>query len=176
MSDLSEMLSQLKALQNKIEIELHKGVKSYESRTRTKLFPSQDTATRFKKDLPSADNPYYLLTITFDPLVSNHLDEVGQRHKMISALNMLDKHMYYACLEKHKSGVIHAHALIICDHHKIQNILYVIRGIVSKSSRLHPSINIKPLKQSQADVDRSFDYIVQDKEDHPVYKYLQFNI
>lgn len=174
-ANLQNLLHQLKDLQSKIEEELHKSESVYEL-PRHKIFPSVESSERFRKDLPSPDNPYYLLTITFDPLISNKLDEVGQRMKLTSCLDKLNKYIYYSCLEKHKSGVLHAHALIICDHHKIQPILYHIRSIVSTSVRLMPSVNIKPVNQSYDDVNRSFNYIIQHKEDHPEYKFLQFNI
>lgn len=184
---LSEYLAQMRKIEKLIEQELqpknplksgHRLKHFYEFKN---FYNEDNTKAKtydYFKDaqlLPSPDNPYYMLTITFDSKVSMYLDEYGQEHRLEDSLKLLNEYRYYACLEKHKNGILHAHALIVCDHHEIQPILHQIKKKVTTSVRLEPAINIKPIKKTQEDVDRSFDYIVKQKDDHPTYKKLIFN-
>lgn len=174
-SNLSAMLKELSILQVKIENELKKSTNSLKSSHRIKIFPTVQDAEIMEKDLPSYDNPYYMLTLTFHPNVAYNLDEYGQTQRLKDSLALLDEYIYYGCLEKHKSGVLHSHALIICDHHEVQSLLHKIKKNITVSVKLDPAINIKPVKKSNIDVNRSFKYIIDHKIDHPIFKQLIFN-
>lgn len=178
---LQDYLSQIQDLQKKIQAELDNQTTKtrIKNGSRTKLFPSQEALQEndeFYPLLPHHDEPYYMLTLTFHPEVAYTLDEYGQCQRLKDSLAILNQYRYYSCLEKHKSGVVHAHALIICDHHDIQEDLHKIKKKITTSSKLHPAINIKAVKKSKIDVDRSYQYIVHDKDDHPIFKKLIYNI
>jgi len=115
---------------------------------------------------------YVLITLTFDPKISVNLDEYGQSAKLQQCLDCLSDRIYFACYEKHKSGILHAHIFIEADCHDIQPVLHKMKKYITKSNHLRPSIDIKPIKQRVEDVIRSIRYIVDDKPDHPVFKKL----
>ena len=41
---------------------------------------------------------------------------------------------------------------------------------LTTSVKLEPSINIKPVKNTPKDIERAYNYIWDDKKDHPLYK------
>lgn len=185
---LQGYLSDLQKLQKLIENEISASkINKYINIHRVKMFPSPDhckTSEEWHVEIydwfnamPSPeDHPYYLLTLTFDSAISYSLDEYGQKQRLQDSLAILDKYRYYACLEKHKSGVLHAHALIICDHYDVQGYLHKIKKKITTSLKLDPAINIKPVNKTHKDLERAFMYIINHKKDHPEYKQLIFNL
>lgn len=171
---LQDLLKQFKDLEQQIQEELskQKQVDIYKKISRIKYFPKSDDIT---KEFNS-DKQFYLLTITFDSKITLHLDEYGQKKKLEDCITFLNLYEHYTCFEKHKNGILHSHSLISCDHHEIQETLHKIKKIVTKSIRLEPAINIKPVKHNKVDLQRSYNYIVDDKPDHPKYKHYIFNI
>lgn len=120
---------------------------------------------------------YFLITLTFDPKVVVNLDEYGQRQRLLNIISELGDYKYYSCLEKHKSGILHAHIMLQSDDiHSVEDILNKNKKHITKSFKLNPSIQIKVVKQTKKDIERTYDYIFDDKKDHPIYKYLKINI
>lgn len=179
---LEELMKDFESIKNQITDKLKE---STESEVYIKRFTSKHW--KYIEPLPSAkdnyrifikrDDPhYYLVTLTFSPNVSMHYDEFGQKKKLIKCVRTLDNHHYFACLEKHKSGVLHAHIMIRCDDHKIQCKLHEMKKELTNSPQLHPAITVKPVNNGEDHLNRTYNYIWDNKDDHPVYKHIMVNI
>lgn len=119
---------------------------------------------------------WFLITLTFDPKVILNKNEFYQKTTLLNCINYISKYHYYSCLEKHKSGILHSHILISCDFHDIQPILHKMKKLLTKKISLEPSINIKPVKQTMKDIINTYNYIIIDKDDHPLYKHIKISI
>lgn len=177
---LSGLLAELKILQQKIEAEMTKTVK-HTFDHRIKIFPDADDCEEMMKyetyliEGLTMNDTWFLITITFHPQIAYQLDEYGQKQRLITSLSYFDQYNYYACLEKHMNGNLHAHVLILCDYHDVLDILHKVKRNVTTSVKLEPAVNIKPVKQTNLHIKRTYDYIVSHKKDHPHYKHLIFN-
>lgn len=170
---MEALLLELDALKKKIEAFQEKPKELYN----TKFFntPQKDKELYYKH--VNHDRKHFLITLTFDPKVANNLDEFGQRKKLQNALSEISNHKYWACFEKHKSGILHAHIMIQSDdYHLMQEIAYKMRKHITKSQMLAPAIKIQPVKHTMVDHERTYNYIWDDKPDHPIYKYIQLCI
>lgn len=121
----------------------------------------------------SKQKQFHLITLTFAPSVYKRLSYSEQDHALIWCMELIQKEsISISCIEKHQSGVHHAHILTCCDPVKIIPVLekakYRLTGKCGKS--LKPAIDMKPIKQTIQDLTRSVNYIINHKEDHPVYK------
>lgn len=126
---------------------------------------------------PSLPTEFLLITVTFDPKISINLDEIGQNLLLKRSLDELQNVEYYACFEKHKSGILHAHIMANLTTYDMEY-KYGLRMLkhVSKSNKMHPAIDWKNIKRTEIDYKRSYDYILEDKKDHPIYKRYHFNV
>lgn len=175
---LHGLLLELKILQDKIEKELAP-VKSF-----VQLFPQNvwssypigenETKHEYKHLIT---DKYYLLTLTFDSKIVCHLDEYGQSVQLKHCIDLIKKYHYFACYEKHMSGILHSHIMIrIEDYHEFQQTLHKMKKYLTTSVKLSPSINIKPIRDDSVDLWRSYSYIWDQKPDHPEFKYVIINI
>lgn len=181
MSDLQSMLLQLKTLQDQIELAIAKESRQYEDRRvhielkyDENACEWQDLKKEYSKHLKT--NHYYLITCTFDTKISVNLDAYGQTVHLKNILNEFDKYHYFCCFEKHKSGILHSHILIQGDDHKMRPLLEKSKKHITKSPSLSPAIQIKRVNDTDKDIKRTYDYIWDDKPDHPVYKHLFISI
>lgn len=171
------LLAELRALELKITLQMRKERHEVERHFIT-FFPEPTYEERefYRKHL-YYDHRYFLVTITFDPLVSVNLDEYGQSKRLKNIMNAFNGLPYFACIEEHMSRIRHAHILIETnDRHKIEEILYEHKKNVTKSYKLLPAIKIDCVKQTEKDIDRTYDYIWDHKPNHPEYKFMQINI
>lgn len=125
------------------------------------------------------DEPYFMITLTYHPVVSVNLIQEEQKIKLVRCFESFRKYQYFSCIESHKSGILHAHIMLqSASYHDIHTIsiglMKELKG--KKENNIEPTINIKPIKYKIEDLDRSYDYIWDHKKDHPIYKYLQINI
>lgn len=168
---MEALLAELRILESKIREYNEKPQRYYQSKivgqlNKDEIFESVEW-----------NEKYFLITLTFDPKVVINLDEYGQRHRLLLIINELSNYKYYSCLEKHKSGILHAHIMLQSDDiHSIEDILYKNKKHITKSFKLNPAIQIKTVKQTKVDIQRTYDYIFDDKKDHPIYKYIKINI
>lgn len=135
----------------------------------------QQEGEQYEKSI-DFNKKWFLITLTFDTKLILNKNESFQKQQLLQCLNYVSKHHYYACLEKHKSGILHSHILISCDFHDIQKELQKMKKIITKSKFLEPAINIKPVKQTQKDIINTYNYIIKDKPDHPLYKFIKISI
>lgn len=161
--------------------DLRDEVQTMKDRNLIKLaLPEYKPCLRYGNDIPLErpllKNNYLLITCTFDPKISVNLDEIGQNLLLKRALDELQNVEYYACFEKHKSGILHSHIIANVSTYDMEY-KYGLRMLkhISKSINLHPSINFKNIKKTEIDYERSFNYIIDDKPDHPIYKKYHFN-
>lgn len=187
MESLEDLIKQLKTLEQKINQKIDEQKipkpekKIYENKTfdfqnkYSPLFKNQ--MKEFHRKFLDSNSRYFLATFTFDPKVILNIDKFDERRRLIEFLDKFNEFQYFGCLEKHKSGILHAHMLIQHDIiHDIEMICYKNKKLITKSCKLSPSIQIKVVKQSEEDIDRSYDYIWDDKSDHPKFKYIKINI
>lgn len=173
---LQKYLNEMKILQEKIQLILNEDKQIYVNNSYYLIENLPDDKKDHYKGLLNYKLRYYLITLTFDPKVVINLDQYGQYSRLNLCLNYFHKNTYYACLEKHKSGILHAHILTDIDYHSFQPTLNNIKKLLTKNLKLEPSINCKVVRQNKDDIDRSFDYIFDNKNDHPFYKYIKINI
>lgn len=175
MSELQKYLSEMQILQDKIHKILNKPHKIF---TQQSYYFLDDVDENYPihKDMLDYTYNYFLITLTFDSLISTNIDEYGQFYKLNDCLKYFSDYTYYACFEKHKNGILHAHILTNIEYHSFQKDLHNIKKIITKSIKLEPAINIKPVRSNAQDILRSFNYIFEHKKDHPKYKYIKINI
>lgn len=138
-----------------------------------KLNPIQSDRETYRKTILTK---YTMVTITFDPKILNNHDTAGQHILLKKCLELLHNYHYYSCFEKHNSGILHCHFMTNASPHDLQPILYKMLKIVSTSKFLLPAIRSDLVKDTQIDINRTYDYIWNDKKDHPLYKFMQINI
>lgn len=168
---MEALLAELRILESKINALNEKPNRVYKN-----IVVHQMDAPDYKQTL-QFEKLHFLITLTFDPKVSVNLDEYGQKRRLDEVINSLNGYEYYCCFEKHKSGIVHSHILIQADYiHDLEEILYRNRKYITKSNFLRPAIDIKSVKRTVNDLKRTYDYIILDKADHPIFKHLKFNI
>lgn len=171
---MESLLARISALENE--------VKSYQKeqydnvlRKYIKLNVKQNEKEEFRCKL-DYDSYYFLITFTFQPTLINHYvdpeEEMEfQERRLLRCLEHFHNRQYFFCIEKHKTGVQHSHLLVKTEHsHTLQPLLLKCKINVTNSVALHPAINYKPIHKTKLDLDRSYDYIFDDKPDHPIYK------
>lgn len=181
METLGDLMTQLKILEQKIQ---DYGKKVVKHSFKKQFFDFENYCDDNKDEI--RDNhretldytkKHWLVTLTFDPKVVVNLDFYGQFHRLDEIVNNLGLYKYYACYEKHKSGILHAHLLIESDEfHSIYDILNKCKKYITKSVKMAPAIKYDVVKQTKTDIDSSYNYIWNDKKDHPKYKYIKINI
>lgn len=168
---MESLLAELRILEAKI--------KAYGEKPK-RIFSSRICAQKDKdifRDSIEYSDLYFLITLTFDPKVSINLDEYGQFKRLQDVINQCSNYNYYSCIEKHKSGILHAHIMIKNESvHELEELMYKNRKYITKSIQLNPAIQIKTVKRTKDDIDRTYNYIWDDKKDHPIYKYIKINI
>lgn len=119
---------------------------------------------------------YYLFTFTFSPDVSKTLTEYEQKMRLIYSFELFKKFdcPIWACIEKHKSGILHAHLLTVIDPQDIQSINEKIKPKLTCARKVYPAIKYDLVKRTELDILRTYKYIWEHKKDHPFYKYLYF--
>jgi hypothetical protein len=118
---------------------------------------------------------YSLITLTFDPSVSRRLTAEEQKQSLIYCFKQFKNKHIFACVEKHRSGILHGHIMCIIDPAEQFEIIKKFQSRLTPSRKTYPAIKVDLVKQTKADYLRTYDYIVKDKPDHPKYKYLFFN-
>jgi hypothetical protein len=126
-----------------------------------------------KQQCINISKKYVLITITFDPKVLFQIDDEGQFMRLKNCLNLIEN-QYFACFERHKSGVLHSHIMTCADIYELQPVLKKMLKLVSKSINLLPAIKCDFINKTEKDYNRTFTYIIADKPNHPKYKYFQF--
>lgn len=118
---------------------------------------------------------YQLVTLTFDESISKGKTLNEQRHALERIIRKFDEHQYFACFEKHKSGILHAHMLIVYDPVDLVDVLNRYKSNVTPKRKLMPAINIKQVHQSELHINQTYNYIFDHKKDHPWFKDLILN-
>lgn len=183
MESLSELLNQLKLLENKINNKINDSkivTKYYKKFHFDKDVYIEDRYNEFKEEYRKTidyTKSYFLVTLTFDPKISNNLDLDGQFIKLTHVLDLMLSTTYYMCYEKHKSEILHCHIMVSdIEYHKLEKILHEGKKHITKSKHLRPAIKIDAIKQSVSDLNNTYNYIWDDKKDHPKYKYIRISI
>lgn len=177
MSNLSNLLQELELLKGKIQQEIDS-----KNQTTAVFFNYKNIGKDNKledRKVINYDKRHYLLTFTFSPNKIVNLCHIGQKHLLSQVFQEFHSHQYFGCYEMHKSMILHGHMLIQADdYHIIYEKCHKIKKHCtnSRSDRLEPAIKISPVKQTVKDINRSFDYIYDQKKDHPKYKYLEKNV
>lgn len=168
---MEQLLIELRILEQKIKKQMDKPYRKYISK-----YVAQSDKETYRSTLDYTQL-YYLITLTFDPKISVNLDQYGQKRRLMEIINGFTSYGYYACLEKHKSGILHAHIMVQHDiYHDLQEYLMKSKKHITDSKQLEPAINIKPVRRTQVDIDSTYDYIWDDKPKHPIYKDIRINI
>jgi len=125
------------------------------------------------------DKQYTLLTFTYAPLVSSKMTFQEQELNLLHHMYKFDLFQYFGCLEKHKSGILHAHILVVIDQAEQLPLLKQIANQLSgmSNSKLMPALKMQYIKRnSEIDLKRTLRYICEDKKDHPIFKIIKINI
>lgn len=186
-SELKKMLGQIDIARNAILERLNKEVKSNNpyfslpltSMPTTKLWTEQSDDNYWEycehnKSYLQYDKVYHLVTLTFSPKISKNLSEDEQVDSLTFCINQYKNLSRFACLEKHQSGILHAHILVIVDPVNIQSICDKYRSRLISSRKNMPAIKVQLIKPNLSDILRTYHYIVDHKKDHPKYKLLIF--
>jgi len=148
-----------------------------------KIYPSQEDSKRIHPEVKQ----WYLITYTFAPKVLLHhqFNTDTQTILLRRILESYNNKEYYSCIEEHKQvrfssekRRFHMHLMIHSAYEPLfEQSIKDLRTLTGTNSRtLHPAIDIKPVKITEGDVQRTYEYIILDKPDHPKYKDLCFNI
>lgn len=119
---------------------------------------------------------YHLITLTFDPSICKNYNIDEQRAALNRIVSKLNHVQYFACFEKHKNFVLHAHVLTVYDPIELTDLMNKHKHNVTPRRKLHPAINIKSVQQTESDLIKAYDYIFKHKKDHPIHKDLIINI
>lgn len=119
---------------------------------------------------------YSMITLTFDPSISKRLSQDEQIASLTHIIRTFDSVQYFACLEKHMNGILHAHMVLVDDPVKMIDKLHKVKSRITPSRKLLPAIKITNIPQTQIDVNRTYNYIFDHKKDHPLFKHLIINI
>lgn len=173
MEDLSSLLLQLKQLEQKINQQINQ-----ESEAKYKLIKNvQQNEKDYYRQYLNYQSKYILITLTFAPKKIFNSSFENQFYKLEQILDHFNDYQYFACFEKHKSEILHAHLLVkSSDIHSLTLIFNKFLYKLTDSTKLSPAINYKPVTQTKIDLNRAYNYIFEDKKDHPIYKYIQLNI
>jgi len=118
---------------------------------------------------------YQLVTLTFDPSISKGKTMNEQRHALERIIRKFDEHQYFACFEKHVNDILHAHMLIVYDPIDLITVLNKYKSNVTPRRKLMPAINIKQVHQSELHINQTYNYIFENKKNHPLHKDLILN-
>lgn len=152
-------------------IKLPRTIKYEYTREQRCTIPEDEIRDTFK------NNRYVFITMTFDPKIIHQCDEKTQFIKLMHALYALrekDTIQTLSCFEKHQSGILHAHIMTTHDIYEIEKPLRQSLLHISKSKKLQPAIKYEIVKDTYMDKCQTFNYLLADKEDHPLYKYFVF--
>lgn len=119
---------------------------------------------------------WHLVTLTFDPSISKRLVEFEQQEALIFILKKHSKQTYYACIEKHLTGILHSHMLICYDPIDLRKMLDLYKSRLTPKRQMMPAINVKSVESTTIGINRAYEYIFKHKKDHPEYKDLIINI
>lgn len=119
---------------------------------------------------------YHLVTITVDPSILKHHSHMYEDERLKNIIYAFDDTQYFACLEKHTNGRLHAHILLVYDPIKLKEKLMKHLKAVSPKRTLFPAITMKPVEKTSDDLNKAYAYIFKHKADHPLYKDLFINI
>ena len=159
-----------------INLEKQAEVKLQEIKVYTNLEPVPSQKELYRNHL-RYEKPYFLMTFTFDPEIAGQNDNRGQERKLIQIMDQFTRYQYFGCTEKHKSGILHAHVLITgADIHTLEHKCDMSKSLITNSRKLKPAIKIDCVKQTTTDIDRTYNYIWDNKKDHPIYKFMKINI
>lgn len=162
---LVKLLKDVNKIKQQIEREL------YIPKIDTKqLFPLKEDKELYREFIRATDK-YFLVTLTFSPEISSRLDTYGQKIKLLECISELRSCHYYCCFEKHKSGILHSHIMISADIHDLTIYASKMIKYLSKTQfQISPAIKIDVIADKIVDKNRVYDYIWDDKPDHPLYK------
>lgn len=169
----TKKLENLLAQFNKIKVEIEKEL-SKKDDTLFHIFPLHTE----KQLYISAIKPvkYFLITLTFDAQVSYKYDTAGQKIQLNHCLDIFRDCHYFACYEKHKSGILHSHIMIQSDQHDLEAKCRKILHYLTKTKSLSPAVNIKAIRDNDKDRLNTYNYIWDNKPDHPHYKDIIVNV
>ncbi|WP_445779369.1 hypothetical protein [Shewanella sp.] len=153
-----------------------------------KIYPDALDRSEVKLYAYPTIKQFYLITYTFAPKVL--MQYQYEKHMQITLLRrFLQPHYgneYYSCIEEHKIKKIggqvvhryHMHLMINSTYEKLFELcvqdVRILTGVNTRN--LSPAIDIKPVKLTEIDIARTYDYIILDKADHPYFKDFVFNI
>lgn len=118
---------------------------------------------------------YQLVTLTFDPSISKGKTMNEQRQALERIIRKFDEHQYFACFEKQMNDILHAHMLIVYDPIDLITVLNKYKSNVTPKRKLMPAINIKQVHQSELHINQTYNYIFDNKQNHPLHKDLILN-
>lgn len=175
---LSDLMRQLKVIEEAIQTEIQKSqtptkkeIKIYKQLDLNQFQPICDL------NYPKKTDSYYMVTLTFSKEIAAHSDEYGQIRRLEECLQSFKEYQLYACYEKHETGILHAHIMVNITDRELHDILLRhVRKHLTKSLKLEPAINYKPIKQTDEDIKRSLNYIIIDKKNHPIYKMFRIHV
>lgn len=184
--EYKKMLAQLQQMEQSIkqqimeETELNGPYKTLLSFVSMELNNPEDTIRdryrdEYKKKLLYSKT-YQMITLTFAPSVSVKLTEKGQQQCLTYIIKAFKEYHYFACLEKHKTGILHAHILVVCDPYKVRDILTRHCSKLNGTQKFGAAIKVVLVKGTETDIVRTYNYIWDDKPDHPKYKDILINI
>lgn len=175
-NEISQLLAQLNTIQSRLLEIQTENKPQYKIYINLKnIIPNDKNIELYRTQLDYS-KAYFLITCTFEAHVANQTDIIGQGRKLDYIIDAFNNFQYFACHEKHKSGILHSHILIDINYHTAERILTKYKKHITTSLYLKPAIKIDAVKQSKNDIDRTYDYIWKQKKDHPDYKYIKINI
>lgn len=145
-----------------------------------KIYPEREEVKNYYPNVKQ----FYLITYTFAPKVlmqyqyDTHM-QIQLLRRMLIPYNLNE---YYSCIEEHKFNGkchrYHMHLMINGNYEEIfEKCVNDVRILTGRNTKtLSPAIDIKPVKQTEIDIQRTYEYIILDKADHPIFKDFVFNI
>lgn len=140
---------------------------------------NEETKEFYRNYFEDITEHYFMVTLTFAPSIVNKLDFIGQHKILEDCFNLLDNKLikYVACMEKHKSEILHGHIMLSnTNAHVLETILHYMKHKLTDSKKLEPAVKYNPIKSTTLDLRRAYDYIFDDKPNHPKYKYIKILI
>lgn len=193
-----ELLKIIKDLQQRVEtLEMEKKstVTGLVSPVEQNIITPKSLTFKYQIDKESFLKTYikgkFLITLTFHPskVVSSknnlqYIDLGQQSKKLQKCIRLFKKFPYICCFEAHKrhphidGDRLHAHVFIDCTYDEAYSTCVDImkeRTLSTNVKILEPSINIKPVKQQQKDIERTHEYLSKFKGGHPNIKEFYSN-
>lgn len=128
-----------------------------------------------KHKVTNFDKIYHLFTFTFAPRFVLNTDLITQTQRLENVFQLFNNVPIWACIEKHKSGILHGHLLTIIDPIEIKNLLNKIRPHLTYARATAPAIKYDIVKATKTDILNTYYYITNHKNDHPFFKKLYFH-